>query len=150
MNTQEIGQLLGLMAFHDNRKIGPGDIMAWEEVLPTEISLIDARAALRELRQAGPDWIMPSHIIEKVMTVRKDRLIRAGTPPIPGGLEYTDEKSWRQLWCSAVKDGETRDEAEATTNHAMKITPSDLAVNAARVRAIEALAQSKSITKENQ
>lgn len=143
MNTQEIGQFLGLVAFHDNRKVGPGDIMAWEDVLPAEISLEDARTALRAHRRAGSEWLMPSHIITSVMAIRRERLTRAGTPPMPGDLSWQQEKEWRQLWCAKVKDGVTPEQAAAETSIAMRIHELPAVENATRVRAIEAFAGRK-------
>jgi hypothetical protein len=44
---------------------------------------------------------------------------------MPGGLTWQQEKAWRQLWCAAVKDGETRDDAARTASDAMQLGPAN-------------------------
>jgi hypothetical protein len=143
MNTREIGEFLGRMAIHDKRNVGPMDIMAWEEDLPGEISLADALAALRDIRRDSPDWIMPSHVVQRVMQIRRERLRNAGTPPIPGGCDWRQEKAWRELWCTAIKDGSSKDEATAIANHQMGIQPLAIADSSVRAAAIDSWASGK-------
>ena|SRR5690242_4710960 len=143
MKHSEISQLLASIAATDNRTVGRLDVETWAAILPDEITLADAYTAVVSHRRNSDAWLMPKHIIDRVATVRRERLQRAGTPPIPGGLEYADEKAWRQLWCSAVKDGDP--DPEGVANTAMRITPQELTENRRRVRAIEALAESKTI-----
>jgi hypothetical protein len=148
MKRSESQILLAKIAAYDRRTIGDADNAAWTEVMTnSDVPLSDALVAVAAHFGASHDYLMPIHIIERVKAIRRERLTRAGTPPTPGGLEYADEKAWRQLWCAAVKDGDV--DPEGTANRAMKITPAPLEENRARVRAIEALARSKSIPGEN-
>ena len=147
MKSSEAMVLLTKIATTDKRNAGETEAKSWAEIMTdNDVPLPDALVAVREHFGSSHDYLMPIHIIERVKAIRRERLTRAGTPPIPGGLEYADENAWRQLWCAAVKDGDV--DPEGTANHAMKITPTPIEENRARVRAIEALAQSKSIPRE--
>ena len=123
MNTKEIGDLLGLMALVDKRHTGPGDIMAWEEYLPADMTFTDAREALRAIRTRSADWIMPAHIIGEVDQIRRLRLSRAGTPPVPGDLTQPQEREWTKHWCDAVKAGADKSEAAQLASTAMQLPP---------------------------
>lgn len=143
MKHSEISQLLASIAATDNRTVGRLDVETWAAILPADMTLADAHQAVVAHRRSSDAWLMPKHIIDAVGAVRRERLTRAGTPPIPGGLTYADEKAWRQLWCSAVKDGDP--DPEGVANSAMQIQPQELSENRRRVQAIEALAASKTI-----
>lgn len=123
MNTKEIGDLLGLMALVDKRHTGPGDIMAWEEYLPADMTFGDAREALRGIRTRSTDWIMPAHIIGEVDQIRRLRLSRAGTPPMPADLTQPQEREWAKHWCDAVKAGADKDEAAQLASKVMQLPP---------------------------
>ena len=143
MMPSECGQLLRACSYFDNRKVTEEAMVAWSHSIGQDMAISDALAAITAHYAQTAEWIGPSHINARVGLIRRERLQRAGTPPIPGGLEYADEKAWRQLWCSAVKDGDP--DPEGVANTAMRITPQELTENRRRVRAIEALAESKTI-----
>lgn len=150
MKKSEVADLLTAIASTDNRTVGRLDIEMWFKILPEDLTLANAQDALIRLRLETGDWITPKHIVDRVTEVRRDRLQRAGTPPIPPDLTWTQEKAWRQLWCEAVKDGE--EDPEAYANEAMGITP--LAIEATsesiaelRRQLVAGLAESKAVPK---
>jgi hypothetical protein len=120
-------------------------VEAWAEVLDDTMPLQDALDAVRAHYRASREFLMPSDIIAAVRATQRARLASAGDPPIPGGLEWAQERAWRQLWCTEVKRGVDPDEATRMVNEAMHVPAVVLADQAARVKAIEQLARSKGI-----
>jgi hypothetical protein len=105
MNAVEVADLLAWVTANDQRTIGKADILAWAAALDDDLSLADAQRAVTEHHGETAERIGPSHVNARCRQIRRDRLRNAGTPPIPGGLTHGQERTWRQLWCSAVKDG---------------------------------------------
>lgn len=143
MKKSEVGQLLAAIAATDNRTVGMLDIDTWAAILPDDMPLNAALESVMHHRRTSTDWLMPKHIIDAVGAVRRERLTRAGTPPMPGDLSWQQEKEWRQLWCAKVKDGLSSEQAAAETSIAMRIHELPAVENATRVRAIEAFAGRK-------
>lgn len=106
MKRSEVSTLLAVIAATDNRTVGRLDVDTWAAILPVDMPLADAQAAVIEHRRTSTEWLQPKHIIDSVGQVRRERLRRAGLPPIPGGLTYAQEGEWRRAWCAAVKDAE--------------------------------------------
>jgi hypothetical protein len=125
MKRSETSILLTKVAAFDQRTIGEADVEAWTEALGPSIPLADALVVVTEHFRTSHERLMPIHIITAVGGVRRERLQRAGDPPMPGGLTWQQEKAWRQLWCAAVKDGETRDDAARTASDAMQLGPAN-------------------------
>lgn len=149
MKRSEVAYLLAAIAATDNRTVGKLDVETWDAILPCEISIQAALAAVVAHRRASAEWLTPKHIIDAVGAVRRERLTRAGVPPIPGDLTRPQELEWSAQWCTYVKDGETRQEAEDHTNRTMNIIrPAELVMGRDRVHSIELLANSKAIPKE--
>lgn len=147
MIPSDCGNLLRACSYFDNRKVTDEAMIAWSHAIHDGIGMADAMAAIAVHHGESNDWCGPSHVNKRVEAVRRERLQRAGDPPIPGDLTYSEEKAWRQLWCSAVKDGDS--DPVGTANRAMRLTPAELpAAREDRVRAIEALAISKAIPPE--
>lgn len=147
MKKSEVGQLLTAIATTDNRTIGMLDIDTWNAILPADMPLDAALAAVVNHRRTSTEWLMPKHIIDAVAAVRRERLTRAGTPPIPGNLSWHQEKEWRQLWCAKVKDGATSEQAAAETSIAMRIHELPAVENAVAQQAIESFSRARSIPK---
>jgi hypothetical protein len=149
MKPSEAMILLSKIASTDKRMAGEAEAHSWAEIMTdNDVPLSDALVAARGHFGSSREYLMPIHIIERVRAIRRERLQRAGTPPMPGDLTRDQERDWAALWCSYVKDGETRDEAEQHAYQTMNIPSAELTANPLRVRRIEALAQSKSIPKE--
>lgn len=147
MRKSEVATLLGMLAATDNRTVGDLDVETWTAILPPDMPLADAQAAVIQHRQQSVDWLQPKHIIDLVGGIRRERLQRAGTPPIPGDLTWAQEQDWRVLWCSHVKAGLERSAAARAASDAMGLIEDEpaQAVAAARLQAIEYLAQSKGV-----
>lgn len=138
MKKSEVAIFLGMVAGTDGRTVGDLDVQTWHAILPEEITLTDAEAALFNHRRTCSDFFTPKHVIDSIAAVRRERLTRAGTPPMPGDLTWQQEKNWRVLWCANVKDGMNPPEAALAASDAMNL-PRDPAieVRADRVRQIE-------------
>lgn len=140
--------LLTKMAAYDQRTIGKADVAAWHEVLPDEVGLNDALSLVPKHYAVSRARMMPADVIEAVSAIRRERLARAGTSPIPGDLTWKQEKTWRQLWCEAVKGGLSADDAAASVSDQMDL-PRELppgtsdAVAAERKFLVQRLAESK-------
>lgn len=106
MKKSQVAALLGLIAIVDRRTVGETDVEMWAELLPDEMTFEDARAAMIEHRRHSTEWLQPAHIVTLTEMVYRDRLRRAGDPPIPAGLSLTQEKRWRAAWVLAVKSGD--------------------------------------------
>lgn len=120
MTPSECGRLLRACAFYDNRKVSDESMIAWSRAINADLNPRDALEAIAAHYSESSDWCMPSHINTRVRAVRRERLQRAGVPPIPGDLDQAQEQAWRELWCASVKDGD--DDPVAVANHAMGIT----------------------------
>ena len=124
MKLTEVAALLVKMAAFDQRTIGDADVAAWAEALGDSVALKDGLDAITAHYRASNDRMMPADLIRVVGGVRRDRLRRAGDPPIPGDLNHTQEKAWRHLWCAAVKDGADSTAAAAHADQAMGLASS--------------------------
>lgn len=127
MKRSEIATFLGMVAATDRRTVGDLDVQTWQVILPDDITLNEAQAALIHHRKTCTDWLEPKHIVDLVDLIRRDhldperreRLRRAGVPPVPDGLTWAQEKEFRKGWCALIKDGASKDEAAALTRQQM-------------------------------
>jgi hypothetical protein len=119
MKRSEVGELLTAIASTDNRTIGMLDVDTWHAILPAGMPLREAMAAVVNHRRTSTEWLQPKHIIDAVADVRRDRLRRAGIPPIPSDLDQSTERLWSRTWCAAVKDG--ADDPQQIANEAVGI-----------------------------
>lgn len=143
MNTDEVAEMLGRMAVIDKRSVGKIDILTWEELLPPELTLTEALEIIRDHRRTKPGvYLEPGHISVPFKTISDDRLRRAGDPPIPGGHDDDPkwEIRWRRAWCAKVRGGQSREEAEASTNIDFQVPPEIPTTNAGRAAQINAFA----------
>jgi hypothetical protein len=147
MEKHEVARLLAAVAATDNRTVGKLDVETWAQILPADMALADAMGAVVAHRRTSTEWLMPKHIIDSVAAIRRERLTRAGTPPIPGNLSWHQEKEWRQLWSAKVKDGATSEQAAAQTSIAMRIHELPAVEDAVAVEAIATFARARSIPK---
>lgn len=122
MKRSEAAVLLAKIAAYDRRTVGDADIEAWAEALD-DVPLPDALDAVRKHFQQSDGWLMPHGVITTVRAIRRDRMQRAGNPPMPGGLTWDQEKAWRVLWCASVKDGIPANDAAALASAAMNLPP---------------------------
>lgn len=137
MKPSEAAVLLAKIAAFDRRTLGEADAHAWAEVLTAKgVSLADAMLAVTEHYSATRDFAMPADVINRVATIRRARLRAAGTPPIPGGLSWSQEKRWRALWCCVVKDGLAPEDAAERANQAVGVREQVGPARPDRVRAL--------------
>lgn len=151
MKETEVVALLTKMAAYDQRTIGKADVAAWHEVLPEEVGIVDALASVPAHYARSRDRMMPADVIDAVTAIRRERLQRAGTPPMPPDLTWRQEKTWRRLWCDNVKDGMSIEQAAFAASDEMDL-PKELpaapdAVADERKALIQRLADSKAAPK---
>ena len=137
MNTSDCGDLLRACAFYDNRKVTTEAMIAWSHSILADVSKADALKAIAEHHAESTDYIGPAHINQRVKAITRDRLQRAGDPPMPGDLTHAQERDWRALWCAAVKVGMDRDIAAEHASRAMGLPAEQPAVD--RTQALRAL-----------
>ena len=77
MNTDEIIDLLTLMASYDRRKVGEADVPAWDAAVG-DLPYDDCRTAVIAHYRETADWIMPAHVRRRVLAIRNERLKAAG------------------------------------------------------------------------
>lgn len=123
MNPSDCGDLLRACSFYDNRKVTDEAMVAWAHAIRPDISKADALKAIAEHHAESTDYIGPAHINQRVRAIRRERLQRAGDPPMPGDLTHAQEREWRQLWCDRVKAGMDRDMAAESASMAMNLHP---------------------------
>lgn len=121
MNHAEVAGLLGYVAATDNRQPSQAAVLAWSNALDDRLTLTQAKHAVDVHRAESTDYLMPAHINTIVRRIRRERISRAGTPPIPGGLIYAMERAWSRAWCEAVGDGV--DDPVATANASVGYKP---------------------------
>ena len=73
MNTDQVIDLLTLMASYDRRKAGEADVEAWEAAVGS-LSFEDCRTAVIAHYQDSEDWIMPVHVRRRVKAMRAERI----------------------------------------------------------------------------
>lgn len=73
MDIVETGILLAKIQAFDNRNTPNATIVAWQEILEPH-TLADCLGAVRDYYRVSSDWIMPSHIVERVRLVEEERL----------------------------------------------------------------------------
>lgn len=125
MKKSEVGDLLTAIAATDNRTVGRLDIEMWFKILPESMTKDQAEDAVIRLRGETNDWLTPKHIIDRVKELGRERLQRAGTPPIPGDLTQSQEREWVRLWCYQIKAGDTIADATLSANLLMDL-PTEL------------------------
>lgn len=151
MKETEVLALLTKMAAYDQRTIGEADVAAWHEVLPDEVGIVDALASVPAHYTRSRDRMMPADVIDAVTAVRRERLQRAGTPPMPADLTWKQERTWRRLWCDNVKDGMSIEQAADAASDEMdlpkELPPAPDAVAEERKALVQKLADAKAAPK---
>jgi len=82
MTSDEVWDLLELIASIDRRKVGLTDRQVWEGFVG-DLDAADAQAAVIAHYTEATDWIMPAHIRQRVKAMRRDRLAREIVPAPP-------------------------------------------------------------------
>lgn len=147
---------LGMVAATDRRTIGDLDVDTWFAILPEDITLTEAQTALIHHRKTCTDWLEPKHIVDLVKLIRTDhidperreRLRRAGDPPIPDGLTWAQEKDFRRFWCEQIKDGASKEAAAELIYRKMNL-PAELPTTDRKVELEQILSTSKRIPAHN-
>jgi hypothetical protein len=153
MKPSEAAVLLSTIARTDRRTVSETEARSWAELMTEhDVPINDAIDAVKYHFGHSRDYLMPIHVIDRVKDVRRERLQRAGTPPMPGGLTWQQEKDWRILWCANVKDGLAPDAAAIAASEAMKLPleleqPDKDTRDAAKERLELLLAESKAAPK---
>ena len=88
MTSDEVWDLLELIASIDRRKVGLTDRKTWEGLVG-DLSATDAQAAVAAHYRESREWIMPADVRTRVKALRRDRLAREIVPAPPP--EVADE-----------------------------------------------------------
>lgn len=113
MNSDEVGNLLGLMALADNRKPPEDDagkiaMIAFWLSMVGDLDYPDAARAVQEHYQETREWIMPSDIRKRVKVMRAERL-KANPVPAPPAELLDDPVAYRRALresAQAIASGE--------------------------------------------
>ena len=93
MTSDEVWDLLELIASIDRRKVGLTDRQVWEGLVG-DLSAADAQAAVIAHYRESREWIMPADVRTRVKALRRDRLEHEIIPAPPA--ELADEPGrWR-------------------------------------------------------
>lgn len=106
MTSDEVWDLLEIIASVDRRKLGLTDRQVWER-LTGDLAFPDARAAVEAYYREHREWIMPSDVREGVKAIRQARLDAAGPTEIPPELASRplEAREWLQRTRDAIADG---------------------------------------------
>ena len=85
MTSDEVWDLLELIASIDRRKVGLTDRQVWEGLIG-DLSATDAQAAVIAHYRESREWIMPADVRTRVKALRTDRLARQIVPAPPPEL----------------------------------------------------------------
>jgi hypothetical protein len=85
VTTDEVIDLLTLIASCDRRTVGKADVAAWTLTVG-DLRFADAQEAVVSHYASSREWIMPADIRRRVKAIRSDRISRAVIPAPPAGL----------------------------------------------------------------
>jgi hypothetical protein len=85
MTSNEVIDLLTLMASYDRRTVGKADVTAWSLAVG-DLSFADSQQAVVTHYRETREWIMPSDIRGRVKAIRGERLRCTPIPPPPPEL----------------------------------------------------------------
>ncbi|MBO0813599.1 MAG: hypothetical protein J2P30_00360 [Actinobacteria bacterium] len=107
MTSDEVWDLLEIIASIDRRKLGLTDRQVWERLVG-DLAFGDAQAAVEAYYREHREWIMPSDVRERVKAIRQARLDAAGPTDIPAELASRpiEAREWLQRVRDAIADGE--------------------------------------------
>lgn len=107
MSTDEVIDLLTLMASYDRRKVGEADVAAWYAAMG-DLAFSDSRDAVIAHYRDSTEWIMPAHVRRRVAAIRQARLDAAGPTEIPQELANRpiEAREWLQRTRNAIADGQ--------------------------------------------
>ena len=106
MTSDEVWDLLEIIASIDRRKLGLTDRQVWERLIG-DLTFPDARAAVEAYYREHREWIMPADVRERVRAIRQARLDAAGPTEIPQELagRPIEAREWLQRTRDAIADG---------------------------------------------
>lgn len=107
MNLEETGVLLSKVQAFDNRNVEAAHIIAWHEVL-REKNLTDCLDAVVAYYARESAWMMPSHVMDHVKAVERDRYERFGDHPHLSDFEWgrcADYAAASKVLLRAVRTG---------------------------------------------
>lgn len=107
MTSDEVWDLLGVIAVADRRTVGDADHKMWT-ALVGDLAFDDCQAAVIAHYRDSTDWVMAKHIRDRVAEIRRERLRAAGPLQIPDELaDHPHEAlAWKQRVQTAIADGQ--------------------------------------------
>ncbi len=85
MTSDEVWDLLELIASIDRRKLGLTDRQVWQGLVG-DLPAADAQSAVIAHYRESREWIMPTDVRTRVKAIRRDRLAREIVPAPPPEL----------------------------------------------------------------
>jgi hypothetical protein len=106
VTSDEVWDLLGVIAVADRRTVGDADHKMWT-ALVGDLAFSDCQAAVVGHYRDSTDWIMAKHIRDRVAEIRQERLRAAGPVEIPEELADSPAEAlaWKQERLTAIADG---------------------------------------------
>lgn len=104
MNTNEVIDLLTLIAARDRRTVGEADVAAWLEDVG-DLAFADARAAVSRHFRESREWVMAADIRRHVKAIRAERLKNSDLAIPPADLEGDDYRQAIRDGIRAIGDG---------------------------------------------
>lgn len=101
MNLEETGELVGLMALYDNRKIGDPDTLAWYQVIG-DLPAADCKTAVIAHYRESRERMMPADVRQRVKAMRRERL-EHGIVPAPSPELADDARDYRDRLRSGIR-----------------------------------------------
>jgi len=92
-----------MIATFDRRTLGVSDAAAWASVLPPDMTLDIAQAAVRQHFSTSEEYLMPVHVIRLVRQLHRDRVRDAPVMLLPMDLTLGQEQQWIGYFYGAVK-----------------------------------------------
>lgn len=100
MTPAEAQMLLGIAASFDNRKPSEEAATAWAVALDGA-DFADCRTAIVNYYRTKREWLMPSDVLEGVVTIRRKRLDDYGLISPPDDLDPDDPEAY-SVWYSTT------------------------------------------------
>lgn len=106
MTTDEVIDLLTLMASFDRRTVGEADVAAWYLAVG-DLPSGDAQEAVLEHYRESREWIMPADVSARVGAVRAGRLRITPVPEAPPEIADDPEafRQWLREGAQAIASG---------------------------------------------
>jgi hypothetical protein len=92
MSTEDIIDLLSLVAAADHRTVGENDVILWREILKDTPKDLAMQAILDHIREHPGVWLEPGHVVAGVRAIRRDRYERLSLDELAARQDAMDAR----------------------------------------------------------